>query len=135
MTDWIEKTLTRLPEPSAPSVLSAAVMARLSRLADEPAPAHRVVPDATRHSGRERSRRGRHLLAWAAALAGLAIVSMAWTFGRLAGGHWPGPISSPLAPRSLVSLPPDLSTALGLALGLLLYLGGLFAPLSDSDKP
>jgi hypothetical protein len=29
----------------------------------------------------------------------------------------------------MVKLPPDLSAALGLALGLLLYLGGLFAPL------
>jgi hypothetical protein len=135
MTDRIERNLPLLPEPAAPAELSAAVMARVSHLADEPAPAPRFVSDVTGDSSRERGRRGSHRPAWAAAVAGLSIVSIAWTYGRLAAGQWPGLVSSPLGPRGFVSLPADLSTALGLALGLLLYVGGLFAPVSGTEKP
>jgi hypothetical protein len=124
-----ESELTRLPEPVAPASLVGAVMARVSRLDEQRTPASVAFSISMGRSQKERIRSWNGPLAGVATFAGLAIVLVSWIDGRLDTGSWPSLISLHVGAPNGLRLPPDISAALGLALGLLLYLGGLFAPL------
>ena len=127
-----ESELTRLPEPVVPSTLAGAVMARVSRLDEGHTPASLAFSVSTGRPQKQRIWSWNSLAAGVAAFAGLVIVLLSWIDGRLDTGSWPSLISLHVGAPNMVRLPPDLSAALGLALGLLLYLGGLFAPLRKS---
>jgi len=103
-------------------------MARVSRLADERTPA-----SVASLAWKRRSRDGRvgswnDLPAWVAALAGLAIVFVSWINGGLEPNSLLDLISLQAGSPNVVGMPPNGLAVLGLALGLLLYLAGLFAP-------
>ena len=131
MSDHVESQLTRLPEPVPPVTLAATVMARVLRLAEEPAPASLTARAPVGNAGGERARRWNDLPAWVAALAGLAIVFVSWISGLSEADLATGLISSRIGPPGLFHVSLNGSAALGLALGLLLYLAGLFAPLRN----
>jgi hypothetical protein len=124
-----EPDLTRLPDPVAPASLAGAVMARVSRLDAERPPASVARSISMARSEKTRTWSWNGSLAGVAAVVGLAIVLASWIDGRLGTGSWPALISPYPGAPNMVRLPPDPSAGLGLALGLLLYLGGLFAPL------
>jgi len=134
----IEAELTRLPEPDAPQAFKAAVMARVQRLAEEDArraPAFlaqaRVLTEVKSASG-EAGSWSRELPTWAAVLTGLAIVFGSWAYGRPELTAWITAESGVIG--DLAARPFDEAALLGLALGLLLYAAGLFAPLDNRQR-
>jgi hypothetical protein len=132
MTDLVESELARLPEPMPPATLAATVMARV---AEERAPSSLASRAPRDNSANGRARRSwTGLPAWAAAFAGLAIVFVSWIGGQLEAGSSLALISSQIGVPSPGSMPPNGSAVFGLALGLLLYLAGLFAPLRKSGR-
>jgi hypothetical protein len=122
MNDALETELRRLPEPSRPASLSAAIMARTRQVNDRRAAGARVVQRATV--------RGRHdHLAWAAVIAGIAIGlgMLVFTYARAgfrvdATGQW-----IRVGPAALLDSGHLELGVLALAAGLTLYLVGLFA--------
>jgi hypothetical protein len=133
VTDHDESGLTRLPEPVTPATLAATVMARVTRLdaARPPAPLATPLPAAA--SREVRASPWKDVPAWVAALAGVALVFVSWTAGRLEAASWIGLVSSQVVTPSPVRLPPNGPVTVGLAVGVLLYLAGLFAPLRGRD--
>jgi hypothetical protein len=124
----VESELNRLPEPEPPATLVGTVMARVSRLADERTPASVASPAWKRRSRDGRVGSWNDLPAWVAALAGLAIVFVSWINGGLEPNSLLDLISLQAGSPNVVGMPPNGLAVLGLALGLLLYLAGLFAP-------
>ncbi len=129
MITHVESELTRLPEPVPPATLVTTVMARVSRLAEESAPASLASRASLAGSRDERARRSNDAPAWVAALAGLVIVLVSWIGSLNEADLATAFISSRIGPPDLLRLSLNGPAALGLALGLLLYLAGLFAPL------
>jgi len=125
----VESELTRLPEPEPPAALVKTVMARVSRLDEERPPASLASPAPMGSSREGRVGGWKDVPACVAALAGLALVVVSWIDGRLEADSWVDLVSLQVNAPTLVRMPPDGSTLLGLALGLLLYVVGLFAPL------
>ncbi len=128
MINHLEPEMTRLPEPVPPATLVTTVMARVSRLAEQPAPASLASRASVGTARHERARRSSDLPAWVAGLAGLAIVFVSWIGSLNEADLAAGLISSRIGPPDLLHVSLNGSAALGLALGLLLYLAGLFAP-------
>ncbi|MGD8330115.1 MAG: hypothetical protein PVJ49_11825 [Acidobacteriota bacterium] len=121
----LRSQLQRLPEPEPPAHLAADVAARIARLDNE-----RVTTGAQR--GRpEPVRPAREQLAWAAVIGGTAIGFAAQTY-RLATGEvapsWLGIPAGRVIEGFLPALSLSPATAV-LAVGLALYVAGLFAPL------
>ena len=131
MFNHVESELTRLPEPVPPATLVGTVMARVSRLAEERTPASLASAASMGSSREERVRSWNDLPAWVAALAGLAIVFVSWIDGRLEAGSLLDLMSSQIGAPNLVRMPLNGSALLGLVLGRLLHLAGLFAPLRN----
>jgi hypothetical protein len=129
VSDTVESDLTRLPEPKAPATLVATVMARVSRLDDARPAAIFAAAPPKRRSPAARAGHWKDVPAWVTALAGLAIVFVSWTAGRLEPSSWLGFVPSQIGTLNPVRLPPGGPAALGLGVGMLLYLAGLFAPL------
>ena len=111
----LESELKRLPEPALPEGLTAAITARIERLDEERAAGAGEPPRvAGVVAGRDR-------LAWALALVGVTVGLGAQAYSLVVGE----------ATLDLIS--PRISGAMNgvvavLAVGLLLYLAGLFAP-------
>ena len=126
----LESDLKRLPEPALPEGLSASITARIARVDEERAAAALESPRVVRtESGRAR-------LAWAAALAG-ATVGLGAQAYRLAVGEAALDLTSPRLGglmTGVVEMLPATPAAAFLAMGLLLYLAGLFAPLRDAGR-
>lgn len=121
----LRSELQRLPDPEPPAHLAADVAARIARLDDE-----RVASAAaSKHAAGARPWRQR--LAWAAVVGGTAIGFAAQAY-RLATGEvapsWLGIPAGHVIEGVVPALSLSPATAV-LALGLALYLGGLFAPL------
>jgi hypothetical protein len=124
MIDEVTSTLTRLPDLAPPASLAANVMARVARLSDERSA---FRPDAgTSLIGMESSSSER--LAWVWGLAGLVIAFGAYVQSEIAGGTLPDLTSWRIGTVQPVTMPVE-PAMLILALGLLLYLKGLFSPL------
>lgn len=134
MNNHFEPELTRLPEPVPPATLVTTVMARVSRLAEGPASASLAYRAPKGNSREERVRGLIDLAAWVAALAGLAIVFVSWINARQEAGSLLDLMSSRIGPPNLLSMSPNGPAALGLALGLLLYVAGLFSPLHNRES-
>jgi hypothetical protein len=123
MIDQVTSELGRLPEPAPPSTLAATVMARVARLPEPealPAPGER---------GRARIAARREWPAWAWALSGVVVVFAAHVYDWRVAGRWPDLMSSRIGGVLPAVLPVEGLAAPILALGLVLYLAGLFAPL------
>lgn len=129
MNDHVESRLTRLPEPAPPATLATTVMARVSRLSEGPASGSLAARASVRNVGSERAHRPSDLPAWVAALAGLAIVFVSWFGGMNETDLASGLVSSRFGSPDLLQVSLHGAAAVGLVLGLLLYLAGLFAPL------
>jgi len=120
MNDELTPLMTRLPDPAPPPTLTATVMARIAR---EEEARHAAVIEPVR---RERP-------AWPWALVGIAVVIGASAWGWLAAGTVPDLIS-PRIGTGAPLLTPGGPAAVGITLGLLVYLAGLFAPLRHRGR-
>ncbi|MCX6545861.1 MAG: hypothetical protein NTV05_15790 [Acidobacteria bacterium] len=134
MNTHVESELTHLPEPVPPATLVTTVMARVSLLDEEPASAS-LAYRASKENSREGGVRDLNdLPVWVAAFAGLAIVVVSWITGGQEAGSLLDLMSSRIGPPNLLRMSPNGSAVLWLALGLLLYLAGLFSPLRDRES-
>lgn len=125
MIDDLHASMTHLREPAPPPTLKATVMARIAREADrEPA-------DAAAEAASAKRRRERPMWLWT--FAGLVVVLCASAYAWLEGGLLPDLISPRMA-GGLASIPTQGPAALILALGLLVYMAGLLAPLRSRDS-
>jgi len=124
VTDPIENDMRRVGEPRPPAHLRPQVMARVSSAAEAGRPARVSAP--LQHRGRRRA--SPHFLAWLGALAGIAVSAAWWLRQPAEFARWTSGRGLPLVARDLVEVAHPHTAAL-LALGLLLYLAGLFAPL------
>ncbi len=129
MSDQIDYEWARLPEPEPPAAFGRAVMARLSRMADERALHPLASPASMRSRGGERLTHWIDLAAGAAALAGLAIVLVSWIDAQAEAGWSLELWSRQLGTPGMMMLPQSGSVVWALAVGLVLYLAGTFAPL------
>lgn len=106
MTEPVEVDFQKRATPAAPDTLRRSVMARVSRVADAPAPRPRRAPVA------------RDLSAWTLVLAGFVVVIASWVAGARPAETWPA--------LELVSADP---AQVGLIVGVLIFAAGVFAPL------
>jgi hypothetical protein len=122
MNDALETELRRLPEPSRPASLSAAIMARTRHVDDRRAAATSVVQPATVRSRRDH-------LAWAAVIAGIAIGLGMQVFTYATAGFRVDSTAQwiRVGPTALLDSGHLGPGVLALATGLTLYLVGLFA--------
>ena len=123
MIDEVAPTMTRLPDLAPPASVAANVMARIARLPDR---SSLVIPAETSAVTTE-SRRGERM-PWAWALAGLVVAFGAYVRSEIGVPSFPPFTSSRIGHLQLVTMPLE-PAMLILALGLLLYVKGLFSPL------
>lgn len=126
MIDEVASKMTRLPDLAPPASLAANVMARVARLPDE----RSVVRPAETSAVKTESGRGERLT-WGWGLAGLVIAFGTYVRSEMAAGTLPDLTSSRIGHVPLVTMSIE-PAMLVLALGLLLYLKGLFSPLRHS---
>ena len=118
MVDDLTPVLARLPEPLPPSTLTATVMARIEREAEQHAADTLAAPA-----------RRPELRAWLWTFVGIALVLVAFINGWLSMETLPD-FTAPVIGRGRPSLMPAGGPfALLVGVGLLVYLAGLFAPL------
>ena len=119
--DDLTAVMSRLPDPDPPATLTATVMAQIERDVDRRADAS-VVPV-----------RRREYPAWIWTLAGVVLVFGVSIYGWYATGSTPDVASSRIGPGRPALMPTGAPVFALLALGLLVYIAGLFAPL-QRDK-
>src|ERR1017187_9224810 len=125
MTERRTSKMKRLPELAPPTSMAANVMARIARLPDERSQIPRVVDTprtVTRPSLGER-------LAWTWGLAGVVIVFGTYDYSKIVAGTLPDLTASRIGYAQLVTMPVEGPAMFFLAVGLLLYLTGMFSPL------
>jgi len=117
--------LAGLPQPAAPSNLTAAVLARIAQIdGRHPAPVTAEMPETRALSS------PRDWSAWATAPGGLAaglMIALSMASGDGALGNIAPGVGAMTA--GLLEMPSTTTWALVLAAGLALYVAGLFAPL------
>ena len=121
--EQLDGLLARIPEPTPPPAFKATVMARIAREADQPLPDPAVV----------RTQRRRDRRAWMLASTGLLLAAGALAYPYLAAQVIPD-LSARMSPISAGAGAASGSLGILVAVGLLLYLAGLFAPLSQGDS-
>jgi len=126
MIDHVATLMARLPEPTPPASLKATVMARIAREAELQ---QDIAAEAANHA---RIPRERSVWIWTLA-GGLATVVGTTVYGWLAGGALPSFTAPLIGGGAPALIPMPGSAALIVALGLLIYLAGLFAPLRPSS--
>ena len=119
MIDDIRPLLAHLPDVEPPSTLHAQVMARIARHAES-------VPAASRSTRVPAAR-----FFWVRVMTGLAIVLGVTVEGWLRAGMLPDVMSARVGFGSATLMPVDGPVVLLIAVGLVVYLTGLFAPLGD----
>ena len=124
MLDDLTPVLSRLPEPMPPSTLTTTVMARIEREAEQEADAKVAVPVS----------RAREWQPWLWTFAGIALVLMVFVKGWLSSGSLPSLVSPRIGLNHAALMPVGTGVSLLLALGLIVYLAGLFAPLRRGDR-
>src|SRR5579864_4608561 len=123
MIDEVASTMTRLPDLAPPASFATQVMARVARLPDR----RSLVRAAAGTSVVGTDSPNRERLAWVSGLAGLVIALGTYVDREIAAGTLPDLTSSRIGHTLLVTTPIE-PAMLVLALGLLLYLKGLFSP-------
>jgi hypothetical protein len=116
MNDEIGPLLARLPDPEPPATLSATVMARIAR-----------EPDRASRGAMARDLQYRDRPFRARILAGVLVVLAVTVHGWVSAGSVPDVVSWRMGLPRLV--PIEGPAALLVAIGLLVYVRGLFAPL------
>ena len=124
MMDDLTPVLSRLPEPMPPSTLTATVMARIEREAEARADATTTVPVS----------RAREWQTWLWTFAGLAVVLIVFIQGWLASGTLPSLTAARIGLGHAPLMPVGTSVSVLLALGLVAYLAGMFAPLRGGGR-
>lgn len=122
--DDLTPVLARLPEPAPPSTMTATVMARIEREAERKADEKAAVPAG----------RARESEPWLWTFAGVALVLMVFVQGWLSSGTLPNLTSARIGVNHAPLMPGGSSVSLLLALGLAIYLAGVFAPLRSGGK-
>ena len=123
MMDDLTPVLSRLPEPMPPSTLTARVMARIEREAEQKA--HEVAVPVSR---------ARELQTWVWTTAGIALVLVVFIKSWISSGSLPSLIAARIGLNHQPLMPVGPSVSLFLALGLITYLTGLFAPLQSRRR-
>jgi hypothetical protein len=124
MMDDLTPILSRLPEPMPASTLTATVMARIEREAEEKADAKAAAPAS----------RAREFQTWLWTLVGVSLGLVVFINGWLSAGSLPDFTAARIGPKRAPLMPIGTSASLLLAVGLLVYVAGLFAPLrSERD--
>lgn len=121
MSDEIRMRMQRLPEPAPPAGFEATIMARIAREAD--------AVTAAQPAGRHATSAG-----WVGTIVGSVLAFGAIFWGWFEAGVSLPSLISPTGRISTPALPPHLPAMLLLALGLLCYLAGLFAPLRGPER-
>ena len=124
MTDDLTPVLSQLPEPMPPSTLTATVMARIEREAELKAESMVAVP----------VNRARELQTWLWTFAGIALVVMGFINGWVSAGSLPDFTAARIGLNRAPLMPIETSVSLLLAIGLVAYLAGLFAPLRSERR-
>ena len=124
MMDDLTPVLSRLPEPMPSSTLTATVMARIEREAEQKAADKVAVPVS----------RGQEFGTWLWTFAGVALVLMGFINGWVWSGVLPNVIDARIGLNHAPVMPvgPDVTVFLGL--GLIAFVAGLFAPLRSSGR-
>lgn len=120
MLDDFEQRLATLPEPIPPSTLAATVMARIAREPD-PLPTIAMMPSSALRTD--------YPSAWLWALAGILAVMGLTVQGWVTLGAPPDVLSPRIGRTAGVLMPVTGPGMLLLAVGLWLFLVGLFAPI------
>lgn len=119
MIDDLKPLLQGLPEPPPPPSITATVMARIARDVERRADGQVTAP----------ARRISDVAAWAYTFAGVAMVLVVCTYGWFSTGSLPDLTSARIGPGRPALMPVLGPFSVPLALGLLVYLAGLFSPL------
>lgn len=122
--DDLTPVLSRLPEPMPPSTLTATVMARIEREAELHAETNVAVPVS----------RARELRTWLLTFVGVALALTAFVNGWLSSGTLPNLTAARIGLNHAPLMPIGTSVSVLLALGLMAYLAGLFAPLRSRGR-
>ena len=130
MTDDLAPLLNELPEPVPPSSITVTVMARIHREVEQKREAERKSGSTVTVSARQ----PRELQTWVWTFVGLALVLAVTIKGWLSSGSLPDFTSSRIGLGHVALMPVQGSLALLLALGLVIYLGGLFSPLRTRTR-
>jgi hypothetical protein len=126
----LKTDLSALPQPAPPPHLAAVVLARIAQL-DHTHSADASVMQETRAPSSTRE-----WPAWATSLGGIAaglVIVLSMPPGVVVTIDLASPRVGGLT-TGLVPMPSTTTGAVVLAAGLVLYLGGLFAPLSDRTR-
>ena len=134
----LDSSLKRLPQPVLPEGLAAGIMARMARVSDERI-ARKAVAVANARSRTSASRfsmsESRDLLAWVAALGGIAVGFGTQIYRIARGGGAIDLTSSRIGEWSGLLTVPDASVStLLVAIGLSLYFAGFLAPLTRANR-
>ena len=124
MIDDLAPLLRDLPEPAPPSSMTATVMARIEREAEQKAHVKVGVPVSP----------ARELRTWSWTVAGVALVLIAFVNGWLSSGSLPDFASARIGINHAPLMPVGTGVSMLLALGLIAYLAGLFAPLRSVGR-
>lgn len=134
----LDASLKRLPEPVLPESLAAGIMARIARVSDERITGKALAAAGVRSrtsASRVSMSAGRDVLAWLAALGGIAVGFGTQMYRIVRGdgaidltssriGEWGGLLGAPDASASTLLV----------AIGLLLYFAGFLAPLMRVNR-
>jgi hypothetical protein len=130
MMDDLTPLLSRLPEPPPASTLTASVMARVHREVERKLEAEQTSGAAIA----SRAGRLRELQPWLWSCGGVALVLLAFVNGWLSSGSLPSLTSARIGVGHQGLMPVGPGVSVLLALGLIVYLAGLFAPLRTGQR-
>ncbi len=133
----LDSSLKRLPEPALPESLAAGIKARMARVSEERITRKAVVVSTRSRPSASRvpMSAGRDVLAWVAALGGIAVGFGTQIYRIARGGGAIDLTSSRIGEWSGLLAVPDASVStLLVAIGLSLYFAGFLAPLTRADR-
>ena len=133
----LDSSLKRLPEPALPESLAAGIKARMARVSEERNTRKAVVVSTRSRTSASRvsMSAGRDVLAWVAALGGIAVGFGTQIYRIARGGGAIDLTSSRVGDWGGLLAAPDASAStLLVAIGLSLYFAGFLAPLMRANR-